>query len=901
MAPVTKSTHHLSPTRNERGQISIFFSASLIVLVSIVAFVINVGLFVKAKINLQNATDAAAFSGAAVQARQLSKIAYLNWEMRNIFKEWMYKYYVIGNLNVSGTVNPPAGIMRFNLDDDENVITNVNTSDPFNIPAVCIHIAGSQTNICKRFAVPGLPEFGGYNLPGSEEASRAFIDALIGGKVNDCVERSKLNSYVATMWAYNVMALDSNDSANSMAGRGPAILADRQGAWPRAIELAMRIRNLEKAFNRPAIVDGVCNRQSNTGQTKCQNTINIYEQQNQLGNERIVKAFYSGFRNLGNQTDNEMKETFTLTELPPRKKEIGTEWDNSNLLIPANSLYEKQWLDLKLMMVNFATFYAALIPRADSATSGACDISKIAIPVPGYPMGFYKNPDVVTYYAVRGEAEFVGMFNPFNADSIKLTAFSAAKPFGGRIGPMLFTQKKGETFIRGRTDNLKFRSVPYLLTLSVQGTPLRNPRTGAMQPLGPSDFLPGAPLPINFQGQEFWLTQADGPVGGKNNNEVSFGIPNMVYDFLGGMSPDSYTPSGARLATVNSAPGGSAPKAGLYSSDQFSAFKGSLGGVVTPARMDEEIARVRSATRYEAANYLIPTPMDFNMRNNVDSFGFISGPGQPMGSSGITKYVTHVYAPLFRANNNQTDLLWNSVAEVKSTIYDFMRQQEAGIMGYIYSLNKAAKTIYDMQGSGAASGAIASYQKAAESISDFNLASGNPNTSVPRSCKSLAGQFLHFYYGEPELPDLVVDKTTEPCPTTLGSMLSNYFSQAANDPNYQPTHYVMNYYIKSNQDLSIYSAYTPGPYSGVGPTGLMTPPFPGLQSEMMRRNFYSTKFVTLDSLQNNGGYNEQGVTNFVIYSEGDLATSPGFDRSQNLFENYLEAQQAGADLSSIKY
>ena len=36
------------------------------------AFVINVGLFVKAKINLQNATDASAFEGAAVQARQMT-------------------------------------------------------------------------------------------------------------------------------------------------------------------------------------------------------------------------------------------------------------------------------------------------------------------------------------------------------------------------------------------------------------------------------------------------------------------------------------------------------------------------------------------------------------------------------------------------------------------------------------------------------------------------------------------------------------------------------------------------------------------------------------------------------------------------------------------------------------
>ena len=67
----------------ERGQLSIFLGIVLIVLVSFLAFIINVGLFVKAKINLQNAVDAAAFSGAAVQARQLTNIAYLNWELSN--------------------------------------------------------------------------------------------------------------------------------------------------------------------------------------------------------------------------------------------------------------------------------------------------------------------------------------------------------------------------------------------------------------------------------------------------------------------------------------------------------------------------------------------------------------------------------------------------------------------------------------------------------------------------------------------------------------------------------------------------------------------------------------------------------------------------------------------------
>ncbi len=84
----------------ERGQISIFFASSLIVLISIIAFVINIGLFVKAKINLQNATDASAYAGAAVQARMLNRIGFMNWEMRNNYKEWMFKYYVLGNLNI---------------------------------------------------------------------------------------------------------------------------------------------------------------------------------------------------------------------------------------------------------------------------------------------------------------------------------------------------------------------------------------------------------------------------------------------------------------------------------------------------------------------------------------------------------------------------------------------------------------------------------------------------------------------------------------------------------------------------------------------------------------------------------------------------------------------------------
>lgn len=893
MDPVTKRTH-------EQGQISIFFSASLIVLISIIAFVINIGLFVKAKINLQNATDAAAFSGAAVQARQLSKIGYLNWEMRNIYKEWMYKYYVIGNLNIQDVENPAgSGVMKFNLQPDTNVLSGVTTKDPYNIPAVCIHIAGSKTNICKRYAIPGLPEFGSSNLPGAEEASRAFMDTLIATKVNDCVDRTRLNMLVATTWTYNVL---SSTMDESLAGRGPAILSDRQGAWPRAVELGLRIRNLEYAMNRPAVTTGICN-QGSTNLTNCTRSINDIIQEKALGNERIVKAFYSGYRNLGNATDNEMKETFTLTEIPPKAQPFTRAADASYLLVPSDkaSSYSKQWVDLKLMMINYAIFYAAMIPRADTATSGACDVTKVAIPVPGYPLGFYKNPDMQTYYAVRGEAEFVGMFNPFSADSVKLTAYAAAKPMGGRIGPMLFTQRRGEDYFVGRNDTQKFRSVPYITSYDFLGTPVRRGGT-----LGPDQFEPGVPLPINSTTNPgpFWLENESRPLGGLLSDAagIQFGVPNMVYDYQTPFSNAGYTLSAEKIFKIKSSSPDSDQPVGLFSKYQFAAFKGAaLDATVSPQTLDEEIARVRAPTLYEAANYLIPSPNDFNIAQRLDSFGFIGGTKTQL-TNGITRYESNIYAPLYKSGNDQTDILFDNPSTVTSTIFEFMRAQESGMRKYKMALNKAAKIIDSQKGlvAGGAQNSRPGYERAARGVSDINM--GDPNLDqTPASCNSIAGQFLYFYYGGGVGADPVQNEAG--CPKPLGTLISEYFAASANDPTFNPSHYRMSFSwpdrFNGPEGLKMFTAYMPGAFTGVGPDGVFDNPIAGSDiRETMRRNFYSTKFVTLDSLLSSGGYNEDS-SNFQTMSEGDV-TGAGSDVKGQLL-NPLDPAVIGGDLSTIKY
>jgi hypothetical protein len=914
----TKGHRAVALVKNTQGQISIFFSASLIVLITIIAFVINIGLFVKAKINLQNATDAAAFAGAAVQARQLTTIGYLNWEMRNIYKEWMYKYYVVGNLNIKDVETPPSGPMSFNLEKSVNPIeTNPElreVADPFNIPAICIHTEGSRTNICRRYAVPGLPEFGPSNLPGAEEASRAFMDALIQGKVLDCGERTALNSLVSATWAYNVLSQSDVDS--TLIGRGPAVLSNRQGAWPAAVELAMRMRNLEFAANRAPITEGICFNGS-AGSINCGRAIGDISGEGKLGNERAVKAFYSGYRNLGNADDSEMKLSFTLTEIPPRPAVIESIDDPSFYLSPKT--YEKYYLDLKLMTINLATFYGAMIPTADPSvgagrpgTSGECVISKVATPVPGYPLGFYKSPEVLTYYAVRGEAEFEGMFNPFG-QKIKLTAYAAAKPFGGRIGPALFKQTRG--FITGRENRGKFRSVPYLSSLEFVGTRVRDLTTRSFKTLGLGDYFPGVPVPVNAEGSDgrFWVEDPSKPVGGKvTDGTIQFGLPNLVYDYQTLYSNEGYSDDNERIHTINTSQSTTKP-IGLYSGEQFRMFKGSRIGSenTTQTLLEEEIFRVKAPTIYEAANYLVPTPNDFNLGAGVDSFGFVPGQGTEVGN-GVKQYNFFVYAPLY-SDGGQVDTLWTNQSEVVSTVFDFLKLQSSGINKYRDSMNlvaqKLAATGAFLESTGAvARGSANAYREAAKQISDIANFSGSLDQPAG-SCKSLVGSFLHFYYGHPNLFPGTYVPAGDGCPLTLGEQLTTYFSRGGAQGGFSPSHYKMQYnwraenFSKSKhgpeKSFAVFTAYQPGPMTGIGPDGRFQNTITGDNGEFMRRNFYSTKFVALDSLQNGQGYDEK-TTNFTIYSEGATQATPE-GISQGDFKNPLNASSIGIELNAIKY
>jgi hypothetical protein len=893
--------------QNSKGQITIFFATTMFVVISFIAFVINIGIFVKAKINLQNAVDAAAFAGASVQARQLTNIAYLNYEMRNTFKEWMFKYYVLGNLNLEDIANNPAGDIT-NLTMKTYELGTNTAQDRYNVPSICVDFSNTGgVSLCRNYVVSGLPRFNPTGMSGAtDETLNAMLDTLVSEKSKDCAARGDLNFKVASLWAYNVMTAD----ANAIQLTVPQVAADRHGAFPQAFELAIRMRNLEAEVNK-APYSNICYRKIGSNNDFCNDSIEDITQNNPSpANERIAKAFYSGFRNLGSETDTEMRHSFTLTEIPPTPYRSELMKDLSNLLIPANSqARNKYYLDLKLFTLNYATFFTQFtqtggdvsVQGMEAQTEGQCAATKTGLPVPGYPLGFVKNPDVLTYYAVKGQARFVGLFNPFNLANpygITLTAFAAAKPFGARIGPKLFNIDGGDAAsVSARTQSGSGKFVSSAYTTGIDLSSLVDQYGN---PADPGEYQPGSILPLSIGGNNpFWLSNQNQALGGWiNSGEIVFSVPNLVYDYPDnnqGEGNPYFSTQSIEIMNTNDYMG---VKAGLYNATMFSKFLELLdnrGGNVTPENIKTAIKRARAPTRYDANNYLIPTPETLNNELKVDSFGVIADNTPEDIDGEYQEFSFSLYAPLFASH---TDALYRSANDVLDELKTYLEFQEVSIQKYVQSMNTAAVQIATSNQSGSTSKQLG--QESAKLISDFDF-SEDPVNGRP-SCASMAGKFAYFYLGAGVASNLIDTSNCIPDDNpTLLELMTTYFSEGAgnNLGQFYNTIFVLPQNRARQQGL--FSAYRPGA-GGDAPNndGVFENFLRGNRTNMFR-NFYSAKFVTLQSFLPSPKDSAASYTrgNITAFSEGNLQNMSEIGHKE--IKNGLDIQSIGVELKNIQH
>lgn len=862
----------------EKGQLSIFLGITVSVIITMLAFIINVGLFVKAKINLQNAVDAGAWSGAAVQARQLTNIAYMNWELRNTMKEWMFKYYVLGQMGLTKlrmSALPASGLMDFTL----KIFDPANSpadSDVYNLPTTCIHF-GSPNNICEIYNIPGIPRFPTVGLPGISERHESFLNSIRDIKSKDCSTRSIINQGTSVLWAYG--------TGSNIFPDAPEVGADRIGAWPEAIEIAFRIRNLEAMVNRPAISDGMCRDQS--GATSCDNTLTTLQQQftNPI-NERPIKALMGAYRNLGGGIfkrvggEDEFTTSFVLKEISPNVQSEAAPDSLSGLLIPADRTIadvpalRKTYLDLQVFPVNYVTYFTSFFQKQDNlagvVAEGACYGTKTALPVPGYITGFSKNHEVMTYYAVKGEADFMGLFFPFAGNGIKLHAYAAAKPFGGRIGPKLFGVESG-TAVIPRADDGMSRSAPFI--------------TG-VQP--PANFVHGAILPANST-PAFWAKNLGDRIGGNPTaGNLVFGVPNLTYDFASGGFGDLSTQIGS--AAVGIVGSGVTPDPlGLYDARQYNLFKANLfdvpaGGVLSATDISTSIEGARRPTRWDALNYLIPTPKRGSNNEGLDSQPVVN----ILSNNGVDKY--HLFAPLYDANG---ELLYTNEDDIIQQVNNFILSNAQAIDTYTAALEAAAQEVQN-QGTAVVGGS--GYTDAYQSIhplSPINLASIGGST-----CTSMAEKFFFFFNGANASQAPACDITP------LQELLRNYFAPGGTGSGQQiygsngfpfETWYESSYALgpatgslatASPTNRELHTAYVPGPRTGAEDDGQFIRPVDSVNLGLLKRNFYSTKLIAISKVVQ-GGDASFGQGNTPIYQETDQLGYNAVPAEINASNNFL--------------
>lgn len=871
LQPQNKHSHFRQKKWKEAGQLSIFLGMVILVITTFIAFVINVGLFVKAKINLQNAVDAGAYAGAAVQARQLTNIGYLNWEMRNTYKEWLFKYYVFGNIgldaiekaNDSGAREPSTCNgsillnnqgMNFRLRQFKGSDCRYHDPDVFdhyNVPSICIHF-GSNNNICELVTQPGLPRFNTVGLPSISEQHESFLNSIVATKSQDCSDRTNINMAVAMLWTYGT-------GSSTLFGGDipiPEIAADRIGAWVQSVELSLRMRNLEQIVNTPP-QDFICYSE-NGGADNCTNTITqITQDTNPLPFlERTSKAFWSAFRNLSGGSKKgtdptDFATSFRLKEIPPEPVTVEAESLSGLLINPRGASLTKYYLDLKAMPINYALFYTSFYTysaefRASSGipAEASCGGTKTALPVPGYILGFVKNPSVPTYYAVEGQADFVGLFYPFSdRNGITLKTYAAAKPFGGRIGPALFDVGYGntsETAVSTRDD--KAVSSNYISMLDTSNLP--DPTSDAF---ARTIVQGGYPIPTD---SSFWVPSSGASVVGgvpAVSQSTGFGVPNLLYDF------DNYSeiePLGINgLASVNKLDNvtnendayravifGKEGQYGLYSLKQFQLFasnkQGGGGAIFSTQEVAQSIMNVRKPTRYEALNYMIPL-FDENGNNDlgIDTNPYISLTDVPINfADQATTKQYRIFAPLFGEGT-----LYLEPAELLDMVQSYINSNISAIETYLSSLQRIAQAMREDATRGGDS-----YVNAAN---DLYPPTGTPLivTDPPGSdaCKNLplASKIRMF-----------LNTATAGCGiTSIGEKLVEYFTNASSTNPSFPY-----YYVSSIQkarggldgDRLMLTGYRPGPRQGADDDANMGSPFTGF-TLAGKRNSYSVKFFPI--------------------------------------------------------
>ena len=415
--------------KSESGQSVILIAVVVLSFLLFFSFAINTGLLIAAKISVQSAADAAAYAGAATQARQLNAISYLNYDMRRQYKKFLFRYTFMGSLGNPQFPNPSAPSASGLYDFPKMDFTSSSKGAPFplKVPAVCIPLVighNTSSDNCMHVNLPNTAAQIQAGLPSAMMNSLTqdlitSIKTIQDFQKTLCTGQGQINLFVLMAWLFrgdvdptqlaNFLDTILTAAPNGMlqpAEKAEALntikmLVTGLGLYPRNIISLMRIHTLEKILNTPP--------QSEVGLDR----VVAWEKSTTADEyERTIQAYRSALVNLNESVLN--PKDVTLEELQN----------------PAQ-------IALQDILIDFKAYVQMMkIDNSDSDLNTMCKAGFFGMPAYGAPVGVKRiSSSSPVHYAVKIKAKANLMFLPTSDRTIDLEAVAGAKPFGSRIGP----------------------------------------------------------------------------------------------------------------------------------------------------------------------------------------------------------------------------------------------------------------------------------------------------------------------------------------------------------------------------------------------------------------------------------------------------------------------------------
>lgn len=436
--------------KNQKGQVAIFVALIFQILFVFFAVLINVGLLVHHKINLQHSTDLAAYYGAMKQAENLNVIAHVNFQIRQAWKLLTWRYRILGTFGFRAPSNSAAPVQLYPFDhvgvpgafvyngSKGTANANPNTGGmgclnlPFNgsplgiqdIPFFCVGHSGfaswSQSESMCQLDCTG---FLGARVIGAIPLAGTAVTPF-GGNVAGAVNTA-------------ITAVNNNISqlCNLLGPTGATVLTRFIAGYIN--ETYPRIKTIEAlAANLSLDADKILDIEGNTIIKGAETTL-----KNNLTEANLTGYIAANFRTENGLASNScrFRDGRSGTEF---LKKIEIEFINYFI---HNCTYAGGASFLPQNVYNPATGALGSAFTGISAQERSI-LESLVIPGQQHTVGYEKNPYCVEYYGVKASSEPQIPFLPLT--KIKLNAMAIAKPFGGSVGPWY-----GKTWPKGNAES----------------------------------------------------------------------------------------------------------------------------------------------------------------------------------------------------------------------------------------------------------------------------------------------------------------------------------------------------------------------------------------------------------------------------------------------------------------